>query len=213
MEPTETGQTTLYYVHDPMCSWCWGFEPTRARLFAALEGRLPIRRLLGGLAPDSDEPMPDAMRLGLQQTWRRIQQMIPGTRFNFDFWTDCAPRRSTYPANRAVIAARLQDEKYDLPMTQRIQRAYYLEARNPSDDDTLVELAADIGLDAGRFASDLVDTATQQMLLAEIQQARRMGIDSFPSLALAAGDGRVMPVRLDYTDAQAMLDQIEALTG
>ena len=213
MQPTETEQTTLYYVHDPMCSWCWGFEPTRARLFAALEGRLPIRRLLGGLAPDSDEPMPESMRLGLQQTWRRIQQMIPGTRFNFDFWTDCAPRRSTYPANRAVIAARLQDEKYDLPMTQRIQRAYYLEARNPSDDDTLVELAADIGLDAGRFASDLVNAATRQMLLADIQQARRMGIDSFPSLALAAAGGRVMPVRLDYTDAQAMLDQIEALTG
>ncbi|MFT6977114.1 MAG: putative protein-disulfide isomerase, partial [Shewanella psychromarinicola] len=20
--------TTLYYVHDPMCSWCWGYRPT-----------------------------------------------------------------------------------------------------------------------------------------------------------------------------------------
>jgi len=32
-------------------------------------------------------------------------------------------------------------------MTARIQQAYYLEARNPSDNDTLVDLAADIGLD------------------------------------------------------------------
>jgi len=203
-------QTTLIYVHDPMCSWCWGFEPTRARLFAALAGRIPVQRLVGGLAPDSTEPMPDAMRQGLQQTWSRIQQMIPGTEFNFDFWTDCAPRRSTYPSNRAVIAARMQSEDFDQPMTARIQRAYYLEARNPSDNETLIELAEDIGLDVKRFAGDLVDAGTQQKLLAEIQTSRRLGIDSFPSLAVASA-GNLSHIGLNYTDADAMLGQIEAL--
>jgi putative protein-disulfide isomerase len=97
-------QETLYYVHDPMCSWCWGFEPTRRQLFAALEGRLQIERLVGGLAPDTDEPMPATMRNMLQQTWHRIAISIPGTEFNFEFWEKCQPRRATYPANRAVIA-------------------------------------------------------------------------------------------------------------
>ena len=205
-------QTTLYYVHDPMCSWCWGFEPTRARLFEALAGRVTIQRLVGGLAPDSSVPMPDAMRMGLQQTWSRIQQIIPGTEFNFDFWTECAPRRSTYPSNRAVIAARMQGEDFDQPMTARIQQAYYLEARNPSDNETLIELAEDIGLDVERFASDLADEDTQQKLLAEIQISRRFGIDSFPSLAVAVA-GNLSHIGLNYTDADAMLNQIEALIG
>jgi len=203
-------QTTLIYVHDPMCSWCWGFEPVRAQLFAALDGRIPIRRLVGGLAPDSDAPMPAEMRLGLQQTWRHIQQAIPGTEFNFDFWCKCAPRRSTYPANRAVIAARRQGEEYDQPMTNRIQRAYYLEARNPSDNETLIDLSADIGLDAGRFAEQLVDATTEQMLMTEIHSTRAMGINSFPSLALARDSG-LDYIGLNYTDARAMLAQIEAL--
>jgi len=205
-------QTTLYYVHDPMCSWCWGFEPTRARLFSALAGRILIRRLLGGLAPDSAAPMPDSMRRSLQQTWSRIQQVIPGTEFNFDFWTDCAPRRSTYPSNRAVIAARLQGEAFDQPMTTRIQRAYFIEARNPSDNETLIALAEGIGLDAERFASDLVDDTTQQKLLAEIRTSRELGIDSFPSLAVVSGDN-LAHIGLNYTDADAMLDQIEGLIG
>jgi putative protein-disulfide isomerase len=212
MEKDNSMQATLYYVHDPMCSWCWGFEPTRARLFAALDGRLTITRLVGGLAPDSEEPMPDAMRQGLQQTWRRIQQMIPGTEFNFAFWADCAPRRSTYPANRAVIAARMQGADFDQPMTAGIQRAYYLEARNPSDNETLIALAADIGLDVERFARDLVDRATQQKLLAEILVSRRLGIDSFPSLAVVSA-GNLTHIGLNYTDADAMLDQIEGLIG
>jgi putative protein-disulfide isomerase len=27
----------LYYVHDPMCSWCWGFETTRQKIFDELD--------------------------------------------------------------------------------------------------------------------------------------------------------------------------------
>ena len=201
-------QETLFYVHDPMCSWCWGFEPTRRELIAKLDREIPVRRLLGGLAPDSDQPMPEAMRGYLQQTWRRIEQAIPGTRFNYDFWTRNTPRRSTYPANRAVIAARLQGEECDPAMTAVIQRAYYLEARNPSDNDTLIELAGEIGLDRQRFAADLLAESTQDRLLAEIGEARAMGIDGFPSLALLAG-GSLRRIRLDYGDADSMLREIE----
>ena len=203
-------QKTLYYVHDPMCSWCWGFEPTRRRLFSALEGHLRIERLLGGLAPDSDVPMPVSMQTMLQQTWQRIQAMIPGTEFNFEFWQKNEPRRSTYPSNRAVIAARLQGPEYDPLMTARIQRAYYLEARNPSNNDTLVELAADIGLDAERFATDLVVASTEASLIDEIGRARALGINSFPSLAVVTQQG-LYPIGLNYLDAQEMLDQIEAI--
>ena len=200
---------TLIYVHDPMCSWCWGFEPTRKIIFETIGERMQIRRMVGGLAPDSDQPMPESMRLMLQQTWQRIEQSIPGTRFNYAFWDDCSPRRSTYPANRAVIAAREQGESFDPLMTARIQQAYYLEAKNPSDNPVLVELAADIGLDVERFAESLESDALQQRLLAEIESTRAMGINSFPSLAVHR-DGILRHIGLSYTDPGAMLSEIEA---
>ncbi len=95
-------------------------------------------------------------------------------------------------------------------MTGRIQRAYYLQARNPSDNETLIELAADSGLDADRFERDLTAAETQQKLLTEIETSRRLGIDSFPSLAVGDGE-RLTHIGLNYTDATAMLNQIEAL--
>jgi len=205
-------QDTLIYVHDPMCSWCWGFEPTRQAIFDAIGDRLQIRRLVGGLAPDSDAPMPESMQQMLQQTWQRIGQTIPGTCFNFEFWEKCAPRRSTYPANRAVIAAREQGSDYDQAMTARIQQAYYLEARNPSDNSTLIELASEIGLDADRFAECLVAESTQQLLMTEIQSTRALGIDSFPSMAVHR-NGELRHIGLNYTDPKAMLEQIEAETA
>jgi putative protein-disulfide isomerase len=201
---------TLYYVHDPMCSWCWGFRPALDRLFAGLPRDIRIERLLGGLAPDSDQPMPDAMRAQLRETWRRIQARIPGTRFNFDFWTHCAPRRSTWPACRAVIAARRQDPAFDQAMTAAAQRAYYLEARNPSDRETLIALAGEIGADSNRFARDLDEEDTRQALADEIARARGMGVDSFPSLVLDRAGSR-WRIEVEYTDSAAMLETIRML--
>jgi len=71
-------KTTLIYVHDPMCSWCWGFADVYEELLEQLPPEVEIRRLLGGLAPDSDVPMPESMQAMLQQTWQRIEMTIPG---------------------------------------------------------------------------------------------------------------------------------------
>lgn len=200
----------LYYTHDPMCSWCWGFEATKNRLFSALPEAVRVRRLLGGLAADNDQPMPENMQLHLQKTWHRIEDKIPGVRFNFDFWRHCKPRRSTYPACRAVIAARQQGDNYDVAMTAGIQRAYYEQARNPSDNETLIELAEELGLNTGRFNEDLLADATQQSLLQEIELSRTLHMDSFPSLVLKVG-GSDWPVVIDYLDSSPMLHQIEML--
>ena len=202
--------TVLYYVHDPMCSWCWGFEATKSRLFSCLPAHVRVQRLLGGLAADNDQPMPENMQLHLQKTWRHVEDNIPGVKFNFDFWRACQPRRSTYPACRAVIAARLQGNDYDEAMTASIQRAYYQEARNPSDNTTLMELAEEIGLNTQCFGRDLLADATHHSLMQEIYLSRELRAVSFPSLVLKIG-GSDWPIAIDYNDASPMLELIQRL--
>ncbi len=194
----------LYYIHDPMCSWCWGFAPVLDELMDQMPDHIEVVRLVGGLAPDSDLPMPDETRAYVQRQWRRIEEVIPGRQFNFDFWSKCQPRRSTYPACRAVIAAREQGEDNDVLMTKAIQRAYYEQARNPSDTETLVDLAGEIGLDAGIFANALTSTAVDEQLDREIGHSRALGARGFPSLVLVDGDISRL-IRIDYLDSAPML--------
>ncbi|NNF52062.1 MAG: DsbA family protein [Gammaproteobacteria bacterium] len=200
---------TLIYFHDPMCSWCWGYRPAAQELFAHLPPEVTRRNVLGGLAPDSDEPMPKSQRQVVMGHWRRIEAML-GTRFNFDFWKKCAPRRSTYPACRAVIAAANQGREEE--MTLAIQKAYYVEASNPSDTKTLKQLAKKLRLDAKRFEADLESKATDQALKEQIGYARRVGVDSFPTLALER-DGRLKRITVDYLSYRTSLAEIEALLG
>ena len=198
----------LYYAHDPMCSWCYAFRPVFEALISKLSDQIEVVHLLGGLACDTDEPMPDEIREYVQANWRRIEEQVPGTTFNYDFWQCCEPRRSTYPACRAVIAARQQGAEFDLEMIWAIQQAYYLQARNPSDICTLTELAVEIGLNQDIFSKDLQSKETDELLRQEIKQSRQLGLNSFPSLLLVLPDQQIR-IEPDYLDANSMAKKIK----
>ena len=175
---------TLYYFHDPMCSWCWGFEPVWQEVRENLPDDLALEYIVGGLAPDNDQPMQEEMQLKLQHTWQRIQDSIPGTRFNFEFWTDCQPRRSTYPSCRAVLAAKNLAPEKEQAMISAIQYAYYLQATNPSDVDVLLQCAITIGLEKESFVTQLQSKEVEQQLLENIARYKQYSSAGFPSCLL-----------------------------
>ena len=198
---------TLYFYHDPMCSWCWGYRPVSDQVMVSLPSDVQLVKIVGGLAPDSDAPMPENLLEGLPKAWKRIHELL-GTEFNFDFWTKCKPRRSTYPACRAVLAAGIQNH-YD-EMIDAIQRAYYLRAMNPSDLETLELLASEIGLDAEKFAKDIRSVEIEEELQRQVDFSRQSPIDGFPSLVMDI-EGQLITVTRDYKNPQPTLDHIDRL--
>ncbi len=202
---------TLYYIHDPMCSWCYAFGPVWTRLQAMLPESVQVKRLLGGLAPDNHQPMEEAMRQRLEATWQRIEKSVPGSHFNFEFWQACTPYRSTYPSCRAVIAAMQQGAEYDEKMTRAIQRAYYQQARNPSRLETLIEIAGELGLDREQFEQAIRSEEVEEELQRQIGFASEIGAESYPALVLAVNERTRWPVGIDYNDPLPMVDAVEFL--
>lgn len=199
----------MFYIHDPMCSWCWGHRPVWDEVQSQLAGAIAVQYIVGGLAADSALPMSASQRETIQGHWRRIHTML-GTPFNFDFWRLNTPRRSTYMACRAVLAAKLQDQEQ--PMIDAIQRAYYLRALNPSDPAVLTGLAEELAmagerLDTARFSTDLHSAAIEQQLQQQISLARDLTGQGFPSMVLAHQGVRTM-VTLDYRDPEPTLEHI-----
>lgn len=197
-------ENKLYYIHDPMCSWCWAYQPILMEVRKALDDRISIGNILGGLAPDTDVAMPLAMRNQIEAYWRRIEQEV-GTTFNFDFWqkADVIPRRATYPACRAVIAAALQG--CEDAMIEMIQKAYYTRAMNPSDETTLLQLANELALDLDRFEVDLKSEKVQQILERQVAFSRSLPIQGFPSWVLES-EGKYYPIPLDYHSSKPTLE-------
>ena len=93
-------------------------------------------------------------------------------------------------------------------MILAIQKAYYLEARNPSDPDTLQEIAGELVLDAGAFRADIVSSDTEAELQKQLCFTRESGVSGFPSLALDVA-GRLVPISVDYKHYDTSLNQIQ----
>ena len=93
-------------------------------------------------------------------------------------------------------------------MILAIQKAYYLQAKNPSDNEVLIQLAKQLDLDSTQFEVDLISTETQQQLLSEIQLSETLGSQGFPSLILVKR-GHHQLLNIDYNNADVILEQIK----
>ena len=202
--------TTLFYIHDPMCSWCYAFDSSLTALQKELPEFIRIKKIVGGLAPDTTQPMPVELQQNIQQTWRRIEKTVPNMQFNYDFWIINSPVRSTYPACRAILAARQQVADFEDKIIGAIQTAYYQKAKNPSLQSTLLQCALEVGLAVVRFANDLASDEIEQELQNEISTARSLGVISYPSLLLEH-DGRLFSVSVDYLDHKTIIREIVSI--
>lgn len=194
----------LYYVHDPMCSWCWGYKPTLDKLKQQLPGVIQFEYVVGGLAPDSTLPMPPEMQQKIEGIWHQIEHQL-GTRFNYDFWTKCTPVRSTYQACRALIAAGFQDS-YEA-MLDAIQQAYYLRAMPPHEEATHRQLAKELGLNVSQFEHDVNGAFLEGVFQDQLSFASSLGVNSYPSLVLQINDA-YFPIEVDYLSSESTLKQI-----
>ncbi len=199
---------TLYYIYDPMCSWCYAFEQTLYLLQEQLPSGLFLKPILGGLAADTKTPMSIETQTMIQQAWHQIEKTVKNVKFNYDFWIKNTPYRSTYPAYRAILAAEKQSPEFGGLMRKAIQQAYYQYAKNPSLSNTLVDCAKKLTLDSSQFSSDFISPDIDGLLNEHIKFSRILGVSSYPSLRLILNDKKYT-IPIDYNDVEFILSHVK----
>lgn len=208
-DSTDTPEQILIYVHDPMCSWCYGFRPTWNALKAQLPKSLPVVSLLGGLAEDSSEPMAPETAEYLKEVWTRIESVCD-VQFDFSYWDqNPLPPRTTYIACRAVIAAERLAGRGDA-FAARIQDAYYNEAQNVWDARVLTGLAESFGFRAEAFQQALNSDDVYAVHEEQRALASRLEITGYPSLLLIKEE-QGYPIAIRHGDADSMCEEISDL--
>lgn len=156
---------------------------------------------MGGLAPDNTQPMDDDLKQAISSYWYQIEKRAQVS-FNHDFWRLNTPYRSTYPACRAVIAADRLIEQGAVKMAKAIQSAYYLEAKNPSLEATLVDCASSIGITANQFIEVFKSASTEQQFEQHLTLAHQLQVTGFPALFYIDETNQAYPLAAGYCQAE-----------
>ncbi len=199
----------LIYVMDPMCAWCYAFQ-VELEEFLQKQLLLEVEYIMGGLAPDSDEPMGEDMKKAISSYWLEIENKTKVS-FNHDYWKLNTPYRSTYPACRAVITAETLKTKSSAQMVKAIQKVYYKDAKNPSLKDILVECAISIGLDEIEFLKVFNSIETEKKLQNHLNITYQLQVKGFPALFYIDENNQSFPLTYGFTTANNLENQLKKI--
>ncbi|MFS2165906.1 DsbA family protein [Variovorax sp. Varisp62] len=186
--------TTLHYIFDPLCGWCYAAAPLvdAARNVPGLQ----VAFHGGGM-------MTGANRRAITPQWReyvmphdrRIAEMT-GQPFGEGYFEgllrDTGAVMDSEPPITAILAAESLRSGGGLDMVHRLQRAHYVEGRRIADAQVLKAVAAELGFDAEAFAAAverLAGEATAQHIAESRQLLQRAGGQGFPTFVLTRADG------------------------
>lgn len=200
---------TLHCIYDPLCGWCYGAAP----LVAAARALLPVVPHGGGMmAGERRQRSGEQLRAYVVPHDRRIAQLT-GQEFGAPYFDGLLRDSSAVFDSEPPIAAMLAAERLcgrGLDLLARLQTAHYVEGRRIAERATLLEAAAQIGLDRAGFDRALAECegATVQAHIAATRALMaRIGAAGFPTFVLEIGGRR------DRVDAGAFLGRPEAFAG
>jgi putative protein-disulfide isomerase len=170
----------LIYFSDPMCSWCYGFSAVIADIRRAFGPGLPIRTVMGGLRPGTEEALTAKARTEITTHWRHVHE-ASGLPFDDRVLTEGFVY-DTDPAARAVVVVRREDEETALTYLGRLQAAFYAERQDVTRGEVLADIAAELGLDRDRFLEAWESEDAKQETWRDYGVSQRAGVTGFPTL-------------------------------
>jgi putative protein-disulfide isomerase len=206
--------TSLVYIADPMCSWCYGFGPELAALLEGLPG-LPIEVVVGGLRPYNKEVMNESLKTTLLEHWHKVAEQT-GLPFDFNGLNRDNFIYNTEPACRAVVTARMLAPETQLYVFHEIQRAFYSEGKDVTQGDVLAAICATAMTESGHAmdaATFLTTWNSEEAIRAtneDFLQAHRWEITGFPTLVLER-DGQLDMVTSGYMAMPTLIETLQAL--
>ncbi len=200
---------TLWYIADPMCSWCWGFAPTIEAIQQRYAEKLTIAIILGGLRPGTTQPIANQQREEILGHWHNVQRMT-GQPFLFEGAMPEGFVYDTEPACRGVVTVSTLAPSLTFPFFSAIQQAFYTRQIDVTQSDNLMQIAANLGINAKQFLRVFSSDAIKQKTLANFTKTKQWSITGFPSLVLQNNENYQL-LTIGCCPAERLYHQIDKL--
>ena len=183
--------TTLHYIYDPLCGWCYGAAP----LVKAAREVVTVRPHGGGMMTGARrQAVTPQLRAYVKPHDERIAR-LSGQRFGKAYvdglLCDTGALFDSGPPTAAILAAEALGGR-GLDMLAQIQVAHYVEGRRVAEHATLVDVAVALGFDPEVFAKAL-NSHLGDPVQTHFRETRavmaRVGANGFPSLVIEIDGG------------------------
>ncbi|WP_218847019.1 DsbA family protein [Winogradskyella forsetii] len=172
----------LFYIGDPMCSWCWGISPQiNALQCYANQEHIPFNLIMGGLRPGGGEAWDTAFKRFLEHHWQQVHEKS-GQPFSYELFEKDEFNYDTEPACRAVITARSLAPEKTLAFYELVQHYFYTKSKDPKQVDFYKVICETLDIDFQDFSDQFTSESMKLATQADFTKSRELGVRGFPSI-------------------------------
>lgn len=203
--------TTLYYIYDALCGWCYGFSPVMKQLHENYQHEIEFKVISGGMVLGERSGPIGKVAPYIKDAYKRVEEMT-GVIFGEPFLNELDKGEMVFSSDmpsRALASFRTVYPKRQVEFAHALQSAIYSKGMAPQADSTYVYLAEEMGIaDAVFFAADLRLSASAQLAENDYREAQRFQANGYPTVIVEHG-GNYYLIARGYTDYASLEERLK----
>ncbi|UCJ07727.1 DsbA family protein [Chitinophaga pendula] len=207
----------LIYVMDAYCSWCYGFSPVIRKLSEKYAGVLDTEVLSGGMIPE-DMPVTELLKRFDDPiaAYTRVQETtgVPFGEKYLDFIRQAANSsrimNSELPA-KAMIALKTLAPGQQAQQAGDVQMAVFQDAKDLTDINTYLPIAASYGIDQAAFEQIFNDEQLFDEARYEFQLAKQLQVTGYPAVLMQVAEDKCYLIARGYTDYDSLRQRVDSV--
>lgn len=166
-----------------MCSWCWGFSPVIEEIQRNFSSQFDLRIVLTPFRIENNQAMDAKLRSYILAQWHKVHATT-GQTFDFNFAVANDFIYNTLLACKAIKAFARQSPNEEALFLGAMQKAFYTQNIDITDEKNLVTIASNYKINLHRFKKDLHINQIEDTLLEDFNICQQLGINSYPTLLM-----------------------------
>lgn len=205
-------KVTIIYIFDPICGWCYSFNPVIEKLHAKFKDKVNFTIVSGGMIIDKKvRPISNLTEFIL--SGYEDMQNLTGVKFGEAYIQMVTEGKelldSERPARAMTAFQSLHPEK-SLEFAQKLQEAHFKHGKSLNNESTYHHLAKEFGIDADAFVSLMNSEKIKEATRNDFKKVEEAGINGFPTLLIKIKN-QVMPITQGFEKYEKLEKKIEKL--
>ena len=207
----QTSAPTLFYIGDPMCSWCYGMSNILKEVEDyCFKNNIRFEIILAGLRAGGGDYWNKEFKAFLKEEWTKISK-ICSKNFSFDLLELDYFNYDTGPACKAVFIVKelKKDSKFVLEFFSLVQEKFYSRSKNPKELEFYREICEKLDLSFEDFSKLFNDNNITKNLQEEFIYSRTFS-RSMPSLVFVK-DNQKINISIGYGRYEDVISRLNKL--
>lgn len=183
---------TLFYATDPICSHCWALEPVLNRFVYEYGHHFHFQPVMGGLLATwhgfADRSNGIQQPSDVEYHWKEVgvhsRMPIDGS-----LWKE-NPILSSYPPSRVYKVIERDHKGKEIEFLRKAREAVFAFNYNIGEEQVLVHIVNQMGLDGKRIFEQSELEAAQDLLTQDFELAASLGVRGFPTVIMVNEDDK-----------------------